>query len=80
MILLPETEIGEALAAAERSRLAIERNTPRLLQPIAEQGLTVSIGVASCPRDGQNLDSLLKVVDDLLYTAKACGKNKVYHL
>lgn len=78
--VLPETDIEEALVAAERSRRAIEEKTPVALAEIAKQGLTVSIGVAASPRDGQGLDVLLKVVDDLLYMAKSRGKNKVYHL
>jgi diguanylate cyclase (GGDEF)-like protein len=78
--ILPETGIGEALAAAERARLAIEQYTPAALGPMAVHGLTVSAGIASFPRDGEDLDTLLKTTDDLLYQAKKQGKNRVYHL
>ena len=76
--ILPETGIDAALAAAERARLAVEEYTPDTLGPIAGQGVTVSAGVASYPRDGHGLDTLLQATDDLLYLAKKHGKNKVY--
>lgn len=78
--LLPETDIGEALVAAERARRSVEENSPKSLSGIGDRGLTVSVGVAAYPRDGQDLDTLLQAVDNLMYTAKRCGKNKVYHL
>lgn len=78
--LLPETDIGEALIAAERARSAVETNSGVMLRAISPKALTVSVGVAAYPRDGRDLDTLLKTVDDLMYKAKKCGKNKVYHL
>jgi diguanylate cyclase (GGDEF)-like protein len=78
--ILPEVGIDEALIAAERARKGIAEKSTRYLGGIAAQGVTVSIGAASYPRDGQDFDTLLKVVDDLLYKAKKLGKNKVYCL
>jgi GGDEF domain-containing protein len=40
-----------------------------------EVAVTVSIGVAVYPRDGDNLEDLLKRSDDAMYIAKAQGKN-----
>ena len=77
--ILPETGIVGALIAAERARRAIQDETPKSLGPISGHGVTVSAGVACYPRDGQDLDTLLKATDDLLYVAKKHGKNKVYH-
>jgi diguanylate cyclase (GGDEF)-like protein len=80
MVILPETAIGEALVAAERVRGAIEAHSVRHLEGVADKGVTVSVGVASCPRDGGSPDELLQAVDTLLYQAKGQGKNKVHHL
>lgn len=80
MAIMPETTIGDALVGAERARFAIEEKTRLRLQEFAQEGLTVSIGVAAYPRDGSDIDGLLKAVDELLYMAKNQGKNKVYHL
>ena len=40
--------------------------------------LTVSIGVASIPEDGDNLDSIIKQADQRLLAAKNHGRNRVY--
>jgi len=78
--LLPESDKEASLAAAERCRAGIERESARYLGGASAGGVTVSIGVATFPRDGETFDGLLKVVDDLLYAAKKQGKNKIYHL
>jgi diguanylate cyclase (GGDEF)-like protein len=79
IIILPETAFDEALKAAERVRDVIDRHSGRGL-PAGTPGVTVSMGVACYPRDGQDGDSLLQIVDDLLYRAKGEGKNRVHHL
>jgi diguanylate cyclase (GGDEF)-like protein len=76
LVILPETGLESALAVAERIRLVIFEQTSLTLAGIA-QGITVSVGVATCPRDGHG-DALLKEVDDQLYRAKREGKNRVY--
>ena len=78
--ILPETGIEEALIAAERARAGVEEGTRTALGDIADHGVTVSVGVATCPRDGKDADGLLMATDDLMYMAKKHGKNKVYHL
>lgn len=80
MIVLPETAIDEALVAAERIRHAIENDSLSDLQGAVRSGVTVSVGVASFPRDGESAEDLLKTVDALLYRAKEQGKNKIHHL
>jgi diguanylate cyclase (GGDEF)-like protein len=71
VVLLPETETSPALAAADRLRQAVEEHSfPR------RKRLTVSIGVASYPADGQAEDELLKVADQALYQAKRLGRNR----
>lgn len=78
IVILPETEREPAVLAAERIRLAIETQSRRYLPENIAHGVTVSVGVASFPQDGETAESLLKMVDELLYQAKKEGKNKVY--
>ncbi len=77
--ILPETAIDEAIRAAERARGAVETKSASYLQGICEQGLTVSIGVASYPENGTEQNVLLDLADALLYKAKSQGKNRIYH-
>ncbi|MDT8440990.1 MAG: sensor domain-containing diguanylate cyclase [Desulfuromonadales bacterium] len=78
--LLPETGRQDALRVAERIRIFIETESRRFLTRITRtQGVTVSVGVASLPEDGQEPSGLLKTVDDLMYCAKRDGKNRVYY-
>lgn len=76
--ILTETDLDKALVAAERLRQGIINSTRESLAGIAPEGVTVSIGVASFPRDGSG-DVLIKEADDQLYRAKREGKNCVYY-
>ena len=78
--LLPETALSEAIKVAQRIRIFVETESPRFLTGITKtHGVTVSVGVAALPDDGNDPVSLLKSVDDLMYKAKHEGKNKVYY-
>jgi len=74
--LLPETGITAATQAADRIGEAVRTATQRLLTNIHPQGMTMSMGVAAFPRDGEDEETLLKVADDMLYRAKSLGKNR----
>lgn len=76
--LLPETAREPAMMVAERIRQAIENESRRFLPETIPHGVTVSVGVAAFPADADTADSLLRIVDGLLYRAKKHGKNKVY--
>jgi diguanylate cyclase (GGDEF)-like protein len=77
--LLPETAIDDALRAAERIRSHVATASPTFLGQITGcQGVTVSVGVAAFPDDGDSTAELLKTVDDLMYAAKRTGKNQVH--
>lgn len=77
--LLPETAFHDALRVAERIRIFIETESPRFLNRVtASHGVTVSVGVATFPEDGDSVATLFKTVDDLMYEAKRTGKNRVY--
>ena len=76
--ILPETGITAGVTVANRMAESIRENSKRFLSDIApEHIVTVSIGVASFPRDGKDDVDLLRVVDDMLYKAKAQGKDRV---
>lgn len=72
IIALPETDTKEAYEVAERIRKKIE-------QSFFLEGLKVTIsgGVASCPKDGASLVELIKKSDATLYQAKSQGRNKI---
>jgi diguanylate cyclase (GGDEF)-like protein len=79
VVLLPDTRLDQAILAAERLRLGIQDGTAGQLVGCATRGVTVSVGVANYPENADNMDELFNIVDTLLYRAKHCGKNKVYH-
>ena len=77
--LLPETRLEQAMQVADRIRIFVETESPRFLTGMVKtHGITVSVGVAAFPEDGDCHETLLKRVDELMYLAKEDGKNKVY--
>jgi diguanylate cyclase (GGDEF)-like protein/putative nucleotidyltransferase with HDIG domain len=76
-ILLPETSGEEALEIAERIRVAVAArafDVETSSQPIRA---TVSIGVATFPRDGEDANELIHQADLAVYRAKLQGRNRV---
>ena len=69
VVLLPQAGKATAAAVAERIRRAVgAEGAPRV---------TVSLGVATCPEDGQAIEELLRVADRLMYDVKAAGGDAV---
>lgn len=76
-LLLPETGPEPARMVAERIRHCIERE-PFLQEELLPGGrLTISIGIATYPVDGDSPESLLEAADRALYQAKDKGRNRV---
>ena len=72
-VILPQTEITGAHTVAERLRMAVEEHT----FPLATRGqITVSIGLAAFPADGQTTSALIETADRALYIAKQRGRNQ----
>lgn len=86
VVLLASTE-GEDLrttagAVADRIRRRIDELRPEVSGPrgpVVLDDVSVSVGVATFPADGTDLDRLLEVADAALYAAKAAGRNLVRH-
>jgi len=75
ILLLPETSNKGAMEMAERIRKAIE--TSRFDVRAGDTNVTVSLGVASYPEDGGNLEIILDKADKAMYRAKQRGRNRV---
>ena len=73
LILMPDTDSEGALEAAEKLRAAIQAiDLPQVDRPI-----TASLGVASYPTDALESDTLVRMADRALYSAKGAGRNRV---
>ncbi|WP_165863706.1 GGDEF domain-containing protein [Phorcysia thermohydrogeniphila] len=75
LIVLPNTQLGDALKVAEKIRKNVENTN----FPVVGE-VTISIGVTAGDRNtlrNKNLDSLIQEADDALYLAKKRGRNRV---
>ncbi|MBI3805830.1 MAG: diguanylate cyclase [Nitrospirae bacterium] len=76
VIILPRTNLGEALIAAERIKKTVRTNTFNIDRRPVE--ITVSMGIAHCPLPQiQSPEDLFRVADQALYTAKKKGRNRI---
>jgi two-component system cell cycle response regulator len=73
-LILPQTGLEGSVAVAERMRRAVEEHA----FPLEDAGvITISLGVATCPRDAEDGQTLLRTADQALYVAKRQGRNRV---
>ncbi len=72
VILLPETSLQEALYIAHRIKKCVKKID--ILSE--EENSSISIGAAQL-KEGDDIESFLKRVDDALYKAKEKGRNRV---
>jgi len=77
VLLLPDTELANALALAERVREAVGKERVDVAAISETLSATVSIGVAMCPRDGTDPSTLIHRADLAVYRAKIQGRNRV---
>jgi two-component system, cell cycle response regulator len=77
IIILPETKKTDAFEVAEnlRRKVADYPFKGRETQPMGK--ITISIGVAVFPEDGQDGPGITQHADRALYEAKGCGRNAV---
>jgi len=86
-VILPEAAAVGGAGAAERLRASIETRgativADRLRRRIEKttwdgMKVTASIGVASYPEHGIDVEGLIRAADDAMYAAKRLGKNRV---
>jgi diguanylate cyclase (GGDEF)-like protein len=75
MIFLPHTAKEAAGEVAERIRRAVE-STPYVVDTQVTS-VTLSVGVATYPEDGDTTDALVDAADRRMYAAKESGGNSV---
>ena len=75
VLLLPDTELKDAVGVAERLRACVERS-PHPLEK-GELPFTISMGAAELIRDCESLEALLDLADEAMYQAKERGGNQV---
>jgi diguanylate cyclase (GGDEF)-like protein len=74
-IILPETILSDAVAMAERLRIAIEK-TP-INNAKGNLHVTVSFGISALAPEQTSLEELLHEADSALYQAKRKGRNRI---
>ncbi|MGD9058529.1 MAG: diguanylate cyclase [Desulfobacterales bacterium] len=72
VILIPEAANDAALILAERLRKQMSELKIKDLPPI-----TISLGIATFPDDGSDINDLIKKADAAMYAAKRAGRNRV---
>ncbi|HWU67925.1 MAG TPA: diguanylate cyclase [Stenotrophobium sp.] len=75
-ILLPDTAPEQAAVAAERMRMALHEMEWGDAGAARPQ-VSISVGIASLGRDGDNVPALLRAADARLYAAKNAGRDQV---
>jgi len=80
-------EFAILLCAPKHSDIIADEFSQRLLQPIRKHDdsplgrfpITASIGIATYPMDGEEIEALLINADTAMYQAKNAGKNQIAH-
>lgn len=72
IVILPFTNVDQAVVVAERLRASIEYASQEWLYPTS-----VSIGIAYYPKHGYTANELLESAEAALKEAKADGKNQI---
>lgn len=76
-VIMTETGKNGAMVVAEKIRSSIEQQMFQDEGGGTSHNVTVSIGVSTYPDDTKDMNELIKLADDALYTAKREGKNRV---
>ncbi|MDP3786214.1 MAG: GGDEF domain-containing protein [Candidatus Omnitrophota bacterium] len=75
VIALPDTDKNSAASVAGRIRQSVERYKFKAYDETIT--MTISVGVATYPEDGDDVGALIDRADQALYKAKAEGRNRV---
>jgi two-component system cell cycle response regulator len=77
LVVMPETDLANAAAVAERIRVAVAKDSFTVRSSGEKLAVTISVGVAAAMTGADERDQLLKRADDALYYAKSAGRNRV---
>ena len=73
-VILPNHNVAEARAVAERIRSEVEAAR---ISSLPDVGVTISLGVASVPETSESVAGIVADADRVLYQAKNEGRNRV---
>ena len=76
VLVLRGADSREALAVAERIRRTVASRAV-LMDGKAVSNLSLSMGIAVFPKDGETREALVQAADQALYVAKRTGRNRV---
>ena len=76
VLVLRDTDGRAAVAVAERIRRTVSSQAV-LMDGKAVSNLSLSLGIAVFPRDGETREALVQAADQALYVAKRTGRNRV---
>jgi two-component system, cell cycle response regulator len=77
LVVMPETDLANAAAVAERLRVAVAKDAFTVRSSDEKLAVTISVGVAAAIAGTDDRARLLKRADDALYCAKSAGRNRV---
>jgi diguanylate cyclase (GGDEF)-like protein len=77
-MILPETELSDAVKIAERVRAAVTQLSITHQNSQAAPFVTISAGISACSREGPiSAERLIRDADQALYQAKRLGRNQI---
>lgn len=77
VVIMPATELDDAMGIAERIRINIGTAPFRIMEGRDLLNITVSVGVAASVGRTDSPEALLKRADEGVYEAKSLGRNRV---
>jgi two-component system, cell cycle response regulator len=78
MVLLPDTSIDDAEVFVERVRREVARRPFDIGEDKEPLRMTISAGIATFPHERvESPETLVRLADEALYTAKTTGRNRV---
>jgi diguanylate cyclase (GGDEF)-like protein len=69
-VILPQTDLDQAFAVAERIRVGLSK------RKLKTRSITASLGISGCPIHATNTEELIRTADEALYDSKRGGKNR----